>query len=1048
MDTIPTRPDRTADPNLLSYETLNLWIHQDILDALDQWGHLRDSSASVLQRLAAHGRTSVVKGCKGSGNRGWRRSPLGGNGGMQYYLWWTVEGNEQSAGLDGLRPGDIVVRAIRHHDDHAALRGGNREDYDHGQSPRMIENDIGSPWTTNQLSFVDDEHPVRVVLGQPGSGKTTALWRAVEARAGQRVLYLTWSRELTSYAKEHFAAFAPKDVRVEAQDFLTFLGEVCGSDVERQPSGTGRTLFDTALRETKLGRAAFGPWQGRRDALFAEIRAILLGTAVPEQSESVPGSTLLRLRDSAYRESRDQALGGNATRAVLKVVKALEPHVLPRVFPELAAAAAAVDRLRNGLVPSGHEDFDRIVIDEAQDLTLLETLAVVEHCRAIARVRGQAPWLLFAGDDGQTVRPSGFDWGAVNDLLAAKVGTPKKFNLEGNLRCPGRIADVIDRASERYRDLGKGRRPTKQQPQSGGRDLDAQLFHVVVPSRVEAPRLLEQLKELENAVVVAAETSPPTWVPSGLRDVILTPAEAKGLEYQAVCVLDPGRLLIRLGEEYQSGSDAAKLEEHLRRTAIDRLRVALSRSTETLAFIDVEADDNAVRLSRELLGDAAPFEPDDLVDHLADTETTVEERVVRRIDEASTLVENRPAHAWLRAEQAVKLLGNPALPNGVADRDIRDQAQTNLLQTAARLLIDGVPAEIAREDIVEAAMTVSDVVAEPPPSASDGFSNPDRLAMSGGEPPSPNRVAFAELVAWSESIDRTAVPPFSLLDATLALGDMGDWLKAALRPVRQTLRNAIRRHATTAEARRFNGNVEGWLELTGHMGDVTVEARQLRVLAFETLIDRDTDAADRVLVLVVPQEAPLLARLREAQERFDEAAEAFERAEMPTDALRTWRKAGRWERAVGLAHGTERKDLEWLIQLEQTVTRRPGGLAARLTGNERERLATISTATSDDRFARRLGTAWETAPIGGKYERLRNHLQTITTDRWRTTFDAVESVVGSRLPDSAYRHPAWWSNAESHTQAKAWMAAGFGTHAVDVERREVTFVRRNPKLIR
>ena len=65
---------------------------------------------------------------------------------------------------------------------------------------------------------------------------------------------------------------------------------------------------------------------------------------------------------------------------------------------------------------------------------------------AIARRRGQAPWLLAAGDDGQT-RPSDFDWGPLNDLLAARLDAPRRFHLEDNLRCPSRIAAVIARAS-------------------------------------------------------------------------------------------------------------------------------------------------------------------------------------------------------------------------------------------------------------------------------------------------------------------------------------------------------------------------------------------------------------------------------------------------------------------------------------------------------------------------------------------------------------------------------------------------------------------------
>ena len=77
---LPFHADPRTDTGQLSFNELNLWIHEDILEGLERWSHLRKSSGAVLQRLAAHGRTSVVKGCKGAGNRGWRRSPLGATG--------------------------------------------------------------------------------------------------------------------------------------------------------------------------------------------------------------------------------------------------------------------------------------------------------------------------------------------------------------------------------------------------------------------------------------------------------------------------------------------------------------------------------------------------------------------------------------------------------------------------------------------------------------------------------------------------------------------------------------------------------------------------------------------------------------------------------------------------------------------------------------------------------------------------------------------------------------------------------------------------------
>ena len=47
-------------------------------------------------------------------------------------------------------------------------------------------------------------------------------------------------------------------------------------------------------------------------------------------------------------------------------------------------------------------------------------------------------------------------------------------------------------------------------------------------------------------------------------------------------------------------------------TGIDHPRVALSRATETLAFVDVAGNDDRLELSAELVGDAALYDADDV----------------------------------------------------------------------------------------------------------------------------------------------------------------------------------------------------------------------------------------------------------------------------------------------------------------------------------------------------------------------------------------------------------------------------------------------------
>ena len=965
--------DRLTAPGDLPLRDLRhpLWLHPEVSDQLRAWTHLYRRLGIVLQHLAAHGRTTVVKGCT-DGNRGWRRSPLGGANGMQYYLWWTPQGGRIAKAL-ALPEQAILVRAVRHHDDHAPLEAGGLDDYLPLSSPDHLDDDIaGRPWTAAQLDFIEDDSPVRLILGRPGSGKTTVLWRAVEARSGQRVLYLTWSGALTRHAEERFASFAPADVEVAARDFATFLGEACGADVARQALAVSRERFDAAV--TRLGRDMAGPWKTRLDAMHAELRAILLGRAIPGEAGCTTERGVARLSDDAYTKLRGghDGVGSKAARALLKVARALPPDAVRTVFPELAAAARAIERLRDDAVPAGFDAFDRIVVDEVQDLTLVETAAVVELCRAIARRRGLAPWLLLAGDAGQTVRPTGFDWGPLNDLLARRVRAPVRFHLEEHLRCPSRIADVIERASERYTDVVKDVRPTKQRRQVGRQHVDAHLVHVQVADGAGAVQLLEQLADADDVVVLSPGNETPAWVPDRLRDGVLTPAEAKGLEYQSVCVLDPGHLLSTLRPLELAYGTEAELDQQARRTAIDHLRVTLSRATETLVFVDVAASEAERDLSLELLGDAAPYDPQDLVDHFAHAEASPEERVLARTNDARMLIDSAPGRAWQRARQAIRLLGDPELPNGVSDPVVRRDARTTLLATGARLLIDGPPAGVLRREVYRAALDALLVRVVPPSarraarvasaSASPGGGDDD-AGPEAGEPGVDDwthrpmltgyeATLLHALDIWSES--RTG-PPFELLEAARSLGEAAgpgeDWAHDALLPAAQALREGLTAGAADPDrAGAFaGGDVAGWLRLTGYSGDAAARARVLRVRAFDTLLKAagaDTPAAERrkrraqaeaVLDAIAPD--PLrLGQLREAQRRTADAAAAYDQAGAPKDVLRVWRNAGAWERAVELADGEIRGDLQWLIEFEALVARRPDQQNRRLRNGERDRL--------------------------------------------------------------------------------------------------------------
>jgi len=77
-----------------------------------------------------------------------------------------------------------------------------------------------------------------------------------------------------------------------------------------------------------------------------------------------------------------------------------------------------------------------------------------------------------------------------------------------------------------------------------------------------------------------------------------------------------------------------------------------------------------------------------------------------------------------------------------------------------------------------------------------------------------------------------------------------------------------------------------------------------------------------------------------------------------------------------------------------------------------------------------------------KYNPLNETLVERTYPVWVASFTEVEKVIGTNLPDSAWRHRAWWANEHgTHVQAKAWLDAGWSTEHVDVTHQTVTFRR-------
>jgi hypothetical protein len=82
-----------------------------------------------------------------------------------------------------------------------------------------------------------------------------------------------------------------------------------------------------------------------------------------------------------------------------------------------------------------------------------------------------------------------------------------------------------------------------------------------------------------------------------------------------------------------------------------------------------------------------------------------------------------------------------------------------------------------------------------------------------------------------------------------------------------------------------------------------------------------------------------------------------------------------------------------------------------------------------------------------KYEPLTRFLQNQPGGEVRLSFAQIEQLVGFKLPDAAQHETAWWSNSlDEELDAKAWLAAGFRSEAVDVTVGELTFRREASEL--
>lgn len=78
-----------------------------------------------------------------------------------------------------------------------------------------------------------------------------------------------------------------------------------------------------------------------------------------------------------------------------------------------------------------------------------------------------------------------------------------------------------------------------------------------------------------------------------------------------------------------------------------------------------------------------------------------------------------------------------------------------------------------------------------------------------------------------------------------------------------------------------------------------------------------------------------------------------------------------------------------------------------------------------------------------RYQPLADFLASYKLNEWTATFADIEERLGFRLPESAYKYPAWWANQANggHSQTRGWRSVGWRTTALDLKSKSVRFER-------
>ena len=886
----------------------DIYVHEDVFDWLEEHTNqeqLQPRFDKIMELLRVGGSTQKTKTTKGN-NGNWLRDTLGGNGGNQYYVWWTFKGPSEGPSIQATaeRPRPIYVRAIREHDNHDPCH----PDATDAKYEKITFEDIGkadappsSYLNERQKEFITSHRMsdwIRVLFGNPGTGKTLTLYRSV-SRLQKSVLYVTWSRALAEAARKNFSAF-PSKGRVEVVYFTQFLERILS------PERISTFSLETAVRHFEAQRRQpLGPWENDVAALLLELRAHKFGRMPSARSGNTSRPSINNLEYN--RITRQQSLDVRACNIAGDLSVNLNGEEL---FPDLQGALTALHRLEITEVQERFSKYDAIVVDEVQDLTILEQGVVVALARVLSeQLSGLMPTIWFAGDEGQTVNGSGFGWPATKKLLS-ELGFSRvhEFRLEEGCRFPQNIADILE-ALKKSMPIPREDRPRNQPRVTGNTEDPADIWHIALGTSEEAEELIAKILEVcgeRVAVVIPRDRQDERDDPVGNLSGVQTPVEVKGLEYEISCVVNVGRELCAVRRASSGHGQASPLEESFRRYRLDRLRVALSRATSALIVLDIDATDDELEESRQLLG-VSSRSKEDLLRFLEEPDLEPEERLRRVLGGIAQIYGSTDAvhqvQAWNLVRKSIELLNDR--DDDVGEHD--DQLGHDTVDNAAKVALWLVAADTLHKDLNR------DEIRETIVSALRRASHTAGRGLDGEA-----FLAFCQWVAGPE------VFPVEFLKCIEKFGDVPAWIMSGIDEKKPQLQERITEGAANKErCLLYDSNIESWIRVSG-LDKQNKTTLDLQKTVLETLLENGMKEhlrgfRDRTELRDEHDDWVLAGRVEYALDCFAKAAEYYERAEEWVRAQDARERANQGGLALLNALRIPTRKDEWLTGLQRVL---------------------------------------------------------------------------------------------------------------------------------